>query len=66
MTEPRTCGRCGAEESRANPIKLSLVNLSREAREDGYPNYAAEYDHGERCVDRDACRVRARVARNPE
>ena len=64
MTEPRTCGRCGAQETHEHRLRLSLVNLEREAREDGYLSYpGSNYSHEERCVDRDACRARARQNR---
>ena len=56
----RVCGRCGAMESRENPLRMSLVNLAREAREDGYAHAGADYSTQERCVDRDSCRKRAR------
>jgi hypothetical protein len=57
------CGRCGQLEDRDHPVRMALVNTSKESREDGGPVYASLYEHGFRCVDKDACRARARQQR---
>ena len=59
----RQCGRCGVHEAHETPLRMSLVNLEREAREDGYVHAGSDYSHELRCVDRVACRARARKAR---
>ena len=54
-----TCGRCGVEE-RPDRLRMALVNLDREAREDGRRHEGPEYTHAVRCRDRAACAERAR------
>jgi hypothetical protein len=55
------CGRCGYAD-RDPYVRLSLINLAREARRDGHPYDGPDYDHGYRCRDTEACDQRRRVA----
>jgi len=54
-----SCTRCGVED-RPDRLRLSLVNLEREARQDGRPYDGPAYDHAVRCRDRAACAERVR------
>ena len=56
------CGRCG-QLGKGDTVRMALVNTSKETREDGGPIYASLYEHGYRCVDRDARRARVAKAR---
>lgn len=55
------CGRCGHQD-RHPFVRLSLINLAREARRDGRTYDGPDFDFGERCWDKDACDQRRRVA----
>lgn len=56
-----TCGRCGW---RGPEVRLSLVNLAREAIRAGRRHEGPDYTHDYRCRDRAACdeRTAARSA----
>lgn len=54
------CGRCGITD---RGVKMSLAHVHREQRQDGLHIQGPEYDHGYRCVDRDACRARVQAQR---
>jgi len=60
-----TCGRCGHQD-RDPFVRLSIVNLAREARRDGRPYTGPDFDHGYRCRDKAACDQRRRVAQEVE
>lgn len=60
MSAPNTCGRCGIEE-RPDRLRMALVNLVREAREDGHEHDGPPYAHAVRCRDREACKARAKA-----
>ena len=62
MIQLNTCGRCGWQD-RDPRVKLAIVNLAREARQDGRQYDGPDYDHGYRCLDKAACDQRARIAR---
>lgn len=49
------CARCGIED---RDVRLSLVNLAREAVRDGRRHTGPDYAHEFRCRDRDACSER--------
>jgi hypothetical protein len=60
-----SCGRCGVED-RPDRLRLSLVNLAREARQDGRQHTGPDYANEVRCRDREACSERARRTPPPE
>lgn len=55
-----TCDRCGMT---SRDVRMSLVNLAREAIHEGRRHTGPEYDHEYRCADRDACRARVRQSK---
>lgn len=56
----KTCGRCGAVDSIGTHVRMALVNVEREAHQDGKEHEGPQWDHGLRCVDKDACRARVK------
>jgi hypothetical protein len=54
-----TCERCGITD-RPDRLRLSLVNLAREAVRDGRQYDGPDYAHQVRCRDKDACEERVR------
>ena len=62
MSGLQTCGRCGWQD-RDPHVRLSLVNLAREAREDAGMHYGSDYSHELRCQDKAACRARVKAQR---
>lgn len=52
------CQRCG-NTGRPDQLRLSLVNLEREARQDRVAYEGPSYDHQVRCRDRKSCDERA-------
>jgi len=57
------CGRCGAVD---RDVRMSLVNLEREARQEGLPHAGSDYSHELRCRDKAACLARATARRQRE
>lgn len=51
------CDRCGIE---ARDVRLTWVNLEREARADGRPYVPPPFGLEHRCPDKEACRERAK------
>lgn len=56
----KTCDRCG---DRNPTVRMSLVNLAREARHEGRTYTGPDYAHEHRCADREACAKRSKELR---
>lgn len=63
MTERPVCVLCGNADPR--DLRLSLVDVAREAARLRRPHAGPDYVHAHRCIDRAACRTRAARQEEP-